>query len=535
MNPRELRHALLLMMGLAGCAQDAGGETEAEDATGPGGGAAPLDGAMAVTDGASTAPDGGPSGTDDAAPPPVGGAMGPDGGDVIPDLGPGAPDARVDAPDADPGPPPPPCDDPQPVLQADGSAQGFVECGDGRILRVEAVKCVDPTPEGPACSLSGFDCAVDADCTERPFGHCREWPGFDWEPSCGCVYGCEDDEGCGPGGLCVCSSGDRAFGFEGSRCVRSACPPGGCDDGQCRLGAEFDGCGYSFLLACTTPADSCLSNEECDQAMGGSCISEGGPWSCIEGPVCGRPLRQGRALRVAGLRAGSEWTTASALEAGALSLADLARLREHWLGMAVLEHASIASFARFADGLLRLAAPPELLAEAARAMLDEVDHARRCFAVASALGGAPVGPGPLDSRGIAPIADLHALVAETIRDACVAETLGAAEATWLAGSVEPALRETFAVIAADELRHAGLGWRTLRWALEQPAAPSMAEVVDLFALAMNEMAERAASDDREASPMARRLGCLSGAERCQVFATAMDQVVRPCVAALAEA
>ena len=66
-------------------------------------------------------------------------------------------------------------------------------------------------------------------------------------------------------------------------------------------------------------------------------------------------------------------------------------LAEHWTQEAAFEHASIASFARLTLDLLSVGAPPDLL-DAARATLDEIEHARITFALATATAGSPGRP-----------------------------------------------------------------------------------------------------------------------------------------------
>ena len=87
----------------------------------------------------------------------------------------------------------------------------------------------------------------------------------------------------------------------------------------------------------------------------------------------------------------------AALRAAAQALpSDVRRsAAEHWSRVAQLEHASIASFARFSLDLLVVAAPPSLIEAAHRAGLDELRHARLTFGIASSYAGAALGPGPL--------------------------------------------------------------------------------------------------------------------------------------------
>lgn len=147
------------------------------------------------------------------------------------------------------------------------------------------------------------------------------------------------------------------------------------------------------------------------------------------------------------------------------------RIADRWAQLGRMEHASVGSFARFSLELLALGAPPALLSEAAAAMADEVRHAQACFGLAETLGGEPVGVGALNVRGciahIDQTIDVHAIFASLFTEACVAETVAAAQAERaLAAAVEPAVRHVLAEIVVDEARHAAYGWRCAKWMLE---------------------------------------------------------------------
>jgi hypothetical protein len=138
-----------------------------------------------------------------------------------------------------------------------------------------------------------------------------------------------------------------------------------------------------------------------------------------------------------------------------------------WLEDGRVEHASAATFARLSLELLSLGAPSALVGEAHHAALDELRHARICFAVAGRLLGREIRPGPLDCLG-GPARTTHATVAlEALVDGCLGEGFGAAVAEHRARSTaDPELAELLAGIAADERRHAELGWSVLQWAIE---------------------------------------------------------------------
>lgn len=105
-------------------------------------------------------------------------------------------------------------------------------------------------------------------------------------------------------------------------------------------------------------------------------------------------------------------------------------LADRWLEAAQMEHASIASFGRFALQLLRLGAPAELVQNAHVAALDEIEHARICFALASAYAGRAYGPGGLDGISGEFPSDLRTVLCANVEEGCVGETLAALEAAF---------------------------------------------------------------------------------------------------------
>jgi hypothetical protein len=188
---------------------------------------------------------------------------------------------------------------------------------------------------------------------------------------------------------------------------------------------------------------------------------------------CGRPYLVQGAARRAQPTHGSDWCS----QAGSADLAPLgsdarSALAAHWTEIGLLEHASVAAFARFTLELLAVGAPAELLSRAQRALGDELEHARGAFTLASAYAGEPIGPGPLGAQGVLSDPSLEASLVAAIHEACVGETLAAIEAReMLCGARDPAARALLTKIAEDESAHAELGWRFLQWALERADAP----------------------------------------------------------------
>ena len=255
-------------------------------------------------------------------------------------------------------------------------------------------------------------------------------------------------------------------------------------------------------------------------------------------PFCGYV---GRAFLVEGdmikarVRKGAGWTLPLAPQIDHLSAATRRALADAWVKDGLFEHASVATFSRFAIQLMSVGAPARLLHETLAAGRDEVRHAELCFALASAYAGEPLEPDDFPVAGQLPIdRELTAIVAETVVEGCIGETLAAVQAqAQLAITTDPAVRAALEATVEDETRHAELAWKVVAWAVRRGGAPVRAVV------------ERAFSEFR--APPAPTLDL--GAVNLQHFAEhgrltpeharalaleALATVVRPCAAGLLE-
>jgi hypothetical protein len=139
--------------------------------------------------------------------------------------------------------------------------------------------------------------------------------------------------------------------------------------------------------------------------------------------------------------------------------------RPDWVRRAREEYASVASFARHALEMLALAAPPELIAAITSAQQDEIRHARLCLERATAHGGrVQLGTVQTDLPIRTSAFDVAMGVA---LEGCINETLSAMSLLNQGRQATDADREVLESIGADEVQHAGLAWRTLRWLLPQ--------------------------------------------------------------------
>jgi hypothetical protein len=129
------------------------------------------------------------------------------------------------------------------------------------------------------------------------------------------------------------------------------------------------------------------------------------------------------------------------------------------------------------------------------------------------------------------VRDLDGIVAALVKEGCVGETLGVAEARMMAELAEhPMLAQVHHQIADDEQRHAALAWRTLGWLLERYG--TRARIAAIVAAAEVEAEVFAAPAEPEFEVIAPAWG-LFGAEGCAGHRReAWREVVRPMLDAL---
>jgi hypothetical protein len=213
---------------------------------------------------------------------------------------------------------------------------------------------------------------------------------------------------------------------------------------------------------------------------------------------------------------------------GSLASETRDEIAKGWLSDAQFEHASIASFSRFSLELMAAGAPADLVMASHQAALDEVRHARACFALAAAYAGSPVGAGPLPVPSQLEVTcDLASIAARTAHEGCIGETIAAVlAAERLARATDPAVRAVLEFIAADEARHAELAWRTVAWAIREGGAP----VRDAVAAALEVHADPHAMPVREGELEAH--GILSEPLQRFLVAQTIREVVEPAVRTL---
>jgi hypothetical protein len=391
------------------------------------------------------------------------------------------------------------CSDPKPIEVA-GQATGYETCGDGTVRRPEILACPDT-----ATATIASQCINDGDCA--------------------------GSAGLGMSLICVCSA-------TGNQCAVSNCKKDAdCNGTLCaQLSALTpNGCPGGISFACTTRDDECAVDADCPDA--GICtidfdraIRTCQHPVCCDSIGCGRPFLVAGAARSALAEARSDWR-AGGLAPSLAGIDDARReaLAAYWTRAGLMEHASIAAFARFVLQLLSVGAPPGLVNDAQAAILDESEHARACFALASAYAGRPVGPGPLAMSGALDEVDERSILIMVLREGCIGETVAALEAAEAREhATDPVIQRALEKIAVDEGRHAELAWRYAAWAIARGGEALRAAAREVLLEAFEDTS--AAPDSSEDSLLCH--GILSAQHRAELRRQAMIKAIRPSAVAL---
>jgi hypothetical protein len=420
---------------------------------------------------------------------------------------------------------------PHPVFNP---ATKLTTCSNGRAHRANALTCTFTVPKGEGgaggesgASASGGEasgvgspCSGNADCFALPYGYC-DFSGGKVLPTC--RSGCTTDGDCGAG-ICACN------GIDPGRCIPAGCTTDA-DCGPNSLCAPAYGICGPGSFECTTPQDECITNSDCP---GGTCSFDGAHRACNYA-VCGRPFVIADAPRLAATETRADWLDASlAPNPSGLTPVQRAQLAAHWARLGQMEHASIAAFARFNLQLLSLGAPSDLIEACNRALCDETAHARTCFTLASAYGGIPVGPARLDIEHCFEDTSLAAIAKLVLREGCLGETVASLEALAAAEvASDPAVKQALLRIAHDELTHAELAFKFLRWALAQSPIEARHELAREAARQLADFESDARNSDRSRTDdQLAAHGLIAGAALRAIHLTAARDVARPLLAAL---
>ena len=302
-------------------------------------------------------------------------------------------------------------------------------------------------------------------------------------------------------------------------------PDGGTDAGP-------DGGGV-MLTECPEPSvvrDGCCNPGVAGPEMDGELCCY---WFCT-GACCGRAFTIEGHARVADTTPRTDWCTDWSTETNDLDDVTKEALANAWRADAQMEHASVASFARFTLELLALGAPADIVAASQSASLDEVEHARVCFALASRFSGRALGPGPLDMTGALRGTGLADCAGWTVIEGCIGETIAALTARAQLDVVQDKdVRRALLRIAEDEEAHAALAWRFVAWALSVGGASVRTAVTQAFDEGMQQVrAHRNAEVPGIDATAWHHFGRLTGSELDRVAWQALDEAILPNVAML---
>lgn len=264
---------------------------------------------------------------------------------------------------------------------------------------------------------------------------------------------------------------------------------------------------------------------------GGSCCYD---TSLVSVCVIGRPFTRDQNIITAPARPGNTgWSARLTPDLSTLPAPLQKILAERRRGDALLEHASVASFARFSLSLMAAGAPAHLVEGAHQAALDEIRHAQLSFALASAYGGEMLTPGNMP---LGPSVEVDTDLAKIARDAaiegCIGETLASLlAAEQAAHATDPAVKQVFSQIAEDEARHAELAFQTIAWALKSGDARVWTALNEVFGNALDHL-PRPPEDIGGPAELLEAHGEIGSSKARSALTHALFDVVLPCAQAL---
>jgi hypothetical protein len=435
----------------------------------------------------------------------------------------------------------------------EGRHTGFVTCPDGALNRLFSTdgwlfpETQDETSWNPDY-FYGNPCLDDATCTAGPYGACVSEAVGDTGHHSVCTYGCDSDLDCGSSEVCLPPSVGWRYAYSSPRtfeaghpdlgrgtCIEASCTTGSdCASGECGYDWRHWSCGQDGdpILTCRKSTDTCVVSATCsnngDDWLDGMCeATGGGGFNCsVEETICGRPFVDVSGdWVVADVVSRSDWSDEVGADVQGLDAPTRAHLAEHWIEVAQMEHASVASFARHVMELLSLGAPADLVEGATAAQADEIEHARMAFGLAKDFGAEDVGPGALPWE--LPRIGAEAILRALVEEGCIGETVAAAEADVCARrAADPVVARVLFQIAAEEERHAALAWRTARWLVE--AYPALQAVVED---AVAEARSQAIDVLAVPGPFATH-GLVTGTERRALRTRVLQELIDPCVVML---
>lgn len=153
--------------------------------------------------------------------------------------------------------------------------------------------------------------------------------------------------------------------------------------------------------------------------------------------------------------------------AGPSRFVDVCRYARGEVGERSACGACIHRFAQLSLDLLELGAPPDLIRRCHLAAIEEIDHAKKSFALASVYAGEAIGPSALPVPRIRRRATFARVKRESIVDGCVNEARAAEELRAEAErQADARIREMLSRIADDEETHVRLAEDVVRFCTE---------------------------------------------------------------------
>lgn len=228
----------------------------------------------------------------------------------------------------------------------------------------------------------------------------------------------------------------------------------------------------------------------------------------------------------------SEANVSDPLFAEVLSEEQRSKAAGYWAKVAMMEHASVASFSRFSLELMSVGASPELLALAHQAALDEVRHTQISLDIANQFSMTTFTPGafPISNKAADfAFGDMEKIASAAALEACIEETLAAAVVLYQAEHMGDVRQQILLrAVALDEANHAAFAWRAVQWM----ASTSPDVHAAISAIFSNRAREYEVASETSSISKLQHLGLLDQGTVAKIQYGAWHQVVVPAAVSL---
>jgi hypothetical protein len=208
---------------------------------------------------------------------------------------------------------------------------------------------------------------------------------------------------------------------------------------------------------------------------------------------------------------------------------------DHWKVSLRYEHASVASFARFAIDLMTIEAPLEMIERAQKCSLEEIEHAKICALVVGKIMAAKEGEnerfavklGKFPKHHVEFDGDLARLCKAVAFEGCINESIAAAHLLYASQLCSnESLKALLKYVAEQEWGHAVFAFDCFYWMMEQLPLEDRISIQSKIENELRDVLDNLKKNTK-GNERCEAFGVLSGLEEGLVRAQVVHKILMP--------